>query len=208
MSLILRRSRANDRESAYVITSRPEHRISSVLTRCKNETSVICGAASYLAHTVQSYRMTEKFHWDLSGLSKPRFVALTNLLSLRNIGGQLERVDDPFNELPDQDSADNASTDDTNRPDILSPSGYDEYLKRCFLDGFAELVACETAATQHDVSCAVMQEEEDMTQIWVAHNEGFQETDKAFFRKFELLWGQIALYGRGTFSSVYSNGHR
>jgi len=150
--------------------------------------------------------MTEKFHWGLSGLNKPRFVALTNLLSLRN-GGQLEPVDDPLNEVPDQDGADNASTStgDTNRPDILSPSGYDD-LKRCFLDGFAELVACEKAATH--VSCAIMQEEEDMTQIWVARNEGFQETDEAFFRKFELLWGQIALYGRGTLSSVYSNGHR
>lgn len=142
--------------------------------------------------------MSEKFHWGLSGLNKPRFVAFTNLLSLRN-GGQLDPPpsEDPHDEWNQEDS-DHGSTVDTYRADRLSYSGHED-LKKCFLDGLAELVACKKAPTH--VACAIMQEGEDRVRIWVARNEGFMERDDAFFRKFESLLGRIASSQTGMLST-------
>src|SRR5436190_14275156 len=103
--------------------------------------------------------MSNIFHWGLPDVDQGKFLALTDLLSLRN-GGQLEP---DFDEPTDDDS--NVSDSDTARPERLSYSGH-ERLKKKFLDRFAELVSCRKGRTH--VCCAAMSEEQNVVRIWVS----------------------------------------
>ena len=133
--------------------------------------------------------MTETFHWNLPSLDEPQFIALTVLLSLRN-GSQLEpSLKNLLSDEEDSpDENDIASTADTARHDEIS-SCQNEGLQKCFLDRFAELIACERAATH--VACATMSQDEESTKIWTARNEGFGEKDRTFFQQFERFMARI-----------------
>jgi hypothetical protein len=50
------------------------------------------------------------------------------------------------------------------------------------LDRFAEVLSKKKDARH--VACAVMQEQEDRVSIWIARNEGFDQSDPEFLRKF------------------------
>jgi hypothetical protein len=129
--------------------------------------------------------MSVDFKWDSPGLNKAEFIALTSLLSMRN-GGQLEPLenfdashDDSSDES--EDEAASQSTDDTTRPRQFTVSSKDN-LRRRFLDRFAEALSKKKDARH--VACAVMQEQEDRVRIWVARNEGFDQSDSEFLSKF------------------------
>jgi hypothetical protein len=109
------------------------------------------------------------FHWNHPSLYEPQFIALTTLLSLRN-GSQLEPWLKNIRDEEDSSEEDIASIADTARPDEISVTE-NEALKNCFLDRFAELVACERAGTH--VACATMMQDEESTKIWTARTRGF-----------------------------------
>jgi hypothetical protein len=129
--------------------------------------------------------MSVDFKWDSPGLNKVEFIALTSLLSMRN-GGQLEPLDNfdtSHDDSTDESGDETASqhTDDTTRPRQFTVSSKD-ILRRRFLDRFAEALA-KKKDVRH-VACAVMQEQEDRVRIWVARNEGFDQSDSEFLGKF------------------------
>ena len=128
--------------------------------------------------------MSVDFKWDSPGLKKAEFIALTSLLSMRN-GGQLEPLDnfDARHDGADESEDETASqhTDDTTRPRQFTVSSKDN-LRRQFLDRFAEVLSKKKDARH--VACAVMQEQEGCVRIWVARNEGFDQSDSDFLSKF------------------------
>jgi len=104
---------------------------------------------------------------------------------MRN-GGQLEPLDnfDAVHHDSTDESEDEAAsqhTDDTTRPQQLTVSSKYNLRKR-FLDRFAEVLSKKKDARH--VACAVMQEQEDRVRIWVARNEGFDQSDSEFLSKF------------------------
>lgn len=132
--------------------------------------------------------MTDTFHWNHPSLDECQFIALTTLLSLRN-GGQLEPLLKNIRDEEDSsEEEDIASVADTTHPDEISACE-NEGLQKRFLDRFAELVACERAATH--VACATMMQDEESTKIWTARNEGFVEKDRGFFCQFEGFMARI-----------------
>lgn len=128
--------------------------------------------------------MTERFHWDLSGLKKAEFQALANALLLQT-GRQTEESSrfDSQNFAIDTDVSSQAS-DDTVQNEFLSDSS-PEKLKRKFLDRFSEFVSKEKGAK--NVSCVVMAEGEDDVMLWVTKNEGFTEEDENNLKVLEHL---------------------
>jgi hypothetical protein len=80
--------------------------------------------------------MAEDFDWSLPGLNQRHFIALGNLLALRN-GGQVEPAFVPGKSQPQDngESSDDSDTGsiDTSRPCKISNSGHDA-LKKKFLD--------------------------------------------------------------------------
>ena len=123
--------------------------------------------------------MPENFSWSLSGLNKQHFTAFANLPALRN-GGQVEPAS-LRDELLDQDNLDDdsdAGSLDTNRPQKISDSGYDE-LKRKFLDCLAEFAANQKGGKS--VACSAMREAKESVTLWITRDEGFRPTEKSVF---------------------------
>ncbi|KAI9849140.1 MAG: hypothetical protein M1837_005370 [Sclerophora amabilis] len=141
--------------------------------------------------------MTECFDWNQNGLDEARFVALTNLLSLRN-GGQMEtpeldQDEDPVEEASDGEEA--FSEADTEHPCALAESGHEE-LKTRFLDRLAEIVSRERPSGGSNVergrkgsfvACTTLREAEDDVYIYVTRNNGLDVKDMHFFSKLENL---------------------
>ncbi|KAF8543179.1 hypothetical protein BDD12DRAFT_874962 [Trichophaea hybrida] len=129
--------------------------------------------------------MTDQFHWNLEGLDEARFLALANLLSLRN-GGQLElpTVYDGAADADTDADIEHISVCDTNIVDELAEeSCIPEQLKMQFLDRLAEVMSTKKGGTH--VACATMTETDDTTTIFVARNGSFGVEDTECFRTFE-----------------------
>ncbi|KAL6307475.1 hypothetical protein BKA93DRAFT_893568 [Sparassis latifolia] len=122
------------------------------------------------------------FLWN----DEEQFIALVNLLSLRN-GGQLDAgsgEDDVLNHSDEVDIDDG----DTVHPHLMSGVD-DDCLKRKVLDRMAEVASRDKGGRQ--VSCAILQEKDDAITIYLSRNEGFDKTDKDFFKKTEKLLAAI-----------------
>ncbi|EPE30121.1 hypothetical protein GLAREA_12844 [Glarea lozoyensis ATCC 20868] len=123
--------------------------------------------------------------WQQPGLNQNQFVALTNLLSLRN-NGQVEPTS--IYEEPGLDEkahdGDDAESVDTSFAQQLFSSGNDT-LKRQFLDDIAEFAAKEHGA--RFVACTAMREREDDVTILIARNTAFEACDFEFFDGFSDL---------------------
>lgn len=122
--------------------------------------------------------MSEHFDWTFPGLNKHHFIALANLLALRN-QGQVE----PISLYEESQNGDDSSYDnetssiDTSQACQISVSGHDK-LKREFLDCLAELMANERGGKS--VTCSSMRETEEEVTLWIARNEGFRGSDHTF----------------------------
>lgn len=126
--------------------------------------------------------MNKHFSWNRSGLNQKSFVALTNLLSLRD-GGQIE-------EHSNSDDAANNGGPTTAVGSGSRPAKYGngtpissmDVLKREFLDQLAQLASKKKGGKF--VACAAMRETDNKTLIWITRNDGFlleEEQDKIFF---------------------------
>lgn len=129
--------------------------------------------------------MANKSIWLQPGLNQNQFVALTNLLSLRN-SGQVESTSLYEEPDPDEriDNGDDSNSIDTTVGQQLSSSGNDR-LKRQFLDDVAEFAAKEHGA--RFVACTAMIEREDEVKILITRNTPFEPSDFEFFDKFSNL---------------------
>jgi hypothetical protein len=117
------------------------------------------------------------------GLNQNQFVALTNLLPLRN-NGQVEPTS--IYEEPDPDErthdGDDSESIDTSFGQQLSGSGNDT-LERQFLDDVAEFGAKEHSV--RFVACTAMREREEDVTILIARNTAFEPSDFEFFDKIQ-----------------------
>lgn len=119
--------------------------------------------------------------WGQPGLNQNQFVALTNLLSLRN-NGQIEPTS-TFEALdPSRDSYDDDDSEsiDTSVGQQISSSGNDT-LKRHFLDDIAEFAAKEHGV--RFVACTAMIEREEEVEILISRNTPLESSDCEFFEK-------------------------
>lgn len=126
--------------------------------------------------------MSDNSIWTQPGLDQNQFIALTNLLSLRN-NGQVEPTSTYEEMDPDKQSYDGDDSDsiDTAVGQQLSVSGHDK-LKRQFLDDVAEFAAKEHGALF--VACTAMREREEDVEILITRNTPFESSDHEFFDKF------------------------
>jgi hypothetical protein len=133
----------------------------------------------------QQRKMANNSIWLQPGLNQNQFVALTNLLSLRN-NGQVEPTSIYEESDPDErtDDGDDSESIDTSVGQQLSGSGNDT-LKRQFLDDVAEFAAKEHGA--RFVACTVMREYEEDVEILIVRNTPFEPSDFEFFDKFSDL---------------------
>jgi hypothetical protein len=133
----------------------------------------------------QQRKMANNSIWLQPGLNQNQFVALTNLLSLRN-NGQVEPTS--IYEEPDPDErthdGDDSESIDTSVGQQLSGSGNDT-LKRQFLDDVAEFAAKEHGV--RFVACTAMREREEDVTILIARNTPFEPSDFELFDKFSDL---------------------
>ncbi|KAJ7600425.1 hypothetical protein C8J56DRAFT_1156816 [Mycena floridula] len=129
--------------------------------------------------------MVSGFHWH-EGLDQPFFNALTSILSLRNDG----TLEPPTRfTLDDILQLAGGSADSTSRPEI----SHLDVLTRRFLDRLAELASRQKGAER--VSCTALKEEKVKVRIWVTMNNGFDEMDRIFFQKLEILLNAVASAG-------------
>jgi hypothetical protein len=130
----------------------------------------------------QQSKMANNSIWLQPGLNQNQFVALTNLLSLRN-NGQIEPTS--IYEQSDSDErtydGDDSESVDTSVGQQLSGSG-NNTLKRQFLDDVAEFAAKEHGA--RFVACTAMREREVDVEILIARNTPFEPSDFEFFVRF------------------------
>jgi hypothetical protein len=133
----------------------------------------------------QQRKMANNSIWLQPGLNQNQFIALTNLLSLRN-NGQVEPTSIYEESDPDERTydGDDSESIDTSVGQQLSGSGNDT-LKRQFLDDIAEFVAKEHGA--RFVACTAMREREGDVKILIARNTPFEPSDFEFFDKFSDL---------------------
>jgi hypothetical protein len=130
----------------------------------------------------QQRKMANNSIWLQPGLNQNQFIALTNLLSLRN-NGQVEPTSIYEESDPDERTydGDDSESIDTSVGQQLSGSGNDT-LKRQFLDDVAEFAAKEHGS--RFVACTAMREREEDVQILIARNTPFEPSDFEFFDKF------------------------
>ncbi|KAJ4485196.1 hypothetical protein J3R30DRAFT_3813504 [Lentinula aciculospora] len=128
--------------------------------------------------------MSSRFTWDAPGLNKGQFIALTNLLSLRN-GRQLqppsEQASEFGNDFPQSNPRVKQRTDSSPEDD----------LKQRFLDRLAEVISKDKRVEY--VACTTMKEYQDHVKVWVACNDGLDENDKAFLCSFSAKMSALAI---------------
>jgi hypothetical protein len=129
--------------------------------------------------------MANNSTWLQPGLDQNQFLALTNLLSLRN-NGQVEPTLIYEESGSDERAYDNDDSEsiDTSVGQQLSRSG-NNTLKKQFLDDMAEFAAKEHGA--RFVACTAMREREQDVEILIARNTPFEPSDFEFFDKFSNL---------------------
>jgi hypothetical protein len=117
------------------------------------------------------------FHWDLPGLNRTWFAALSNLVSLR-CGGMVNPargITSDSSDIIDHDTDHWRQGNGRRR----------ERLMKDFLDRFAELVHCSRDPSR--IAATAIQEDARSVKIWVAINGEFVNMDIHFFSDFQSL---------------------
>jgi hypothetical protein len=117
------------------------------------------------------------FHWDLPGLDRSCFAALSNLVSLRS-GGMVStarRIAYDSSDITDYDTGHWQQGNGRRR----------ERLMEDFLNRFAELV--QRSRDPSRIAATAIQEDARSVKMWVAINGEFSDMDIRFFLDFQSL---------------------